>query len=278
MYTTTFYSFKGGVGRSMALVNAGVELARRKRRVLLVDFDLAAPGLDTFKALESIEPSLGIVDFVNSYLESGKSDDVNKYVSRCHTEDESEELWLMPVGGSKSQYADQFHHIDWMDLYSSKDGFLLLEDLKQQWKDWVQPDYVLIDSPSGHTDVGSICTRQVPDAVAIFYFPNAQNLRGVSRAVKEIRSERTNSEENEIQLHFIMSNVPDLDDEHQTLGRQLRAFKTELGLREEPLVVHHNDSLSLLSQAVFTKDRPNSRLTSEYKEIVDQIVCRKAMH
>ena len=44
VYISTFYSFKGGVGRTMALVNAAVELARRGRRVLAVDFDLEAPG------------------------------------------------------------------------------------------------------------------------------------------------------------------------------------------------------------------------------------------
>ena len=48
MYITTFYSFKGGVGRTMALVNVAVELVRQGRRVLAVDFDLEAPGLDTF--------------------------------------------------------------------------------------------------------------------------------------------------------------------------------------------------------------------------------------
>ena len=48
MYIVTFYSFKGGVGRTMALVNAGLELARSGRRVLLVDFDLEAPSIETF--------------------------------------------------------------------------------------------------------------------------------------------------------------------------------------------------------------------------------------
>ena len=49
MYVTTFYSFKGGVGRTMALVNSAVTLALRGRRVLVVDFDVEAPGLDTFE-------------------------------------------------------------------------------------------------------------------------------------------------------------------------------------------------------------------------------------
>ena len=42
---TTFYSFKGGVGRSMALYAVANRLAARRRRVLMVDADLEAPGL-----------------------------------------------------------------------------------------------------------------------------------------------------------------------------------------------------------------------------------------
>ena len=44
----TFYSFKGGVGRSMALANIAVLLAQMQRRVLLVDWDLEAPGLHRY--------------------------------------------------------------------------------------------------------------------------------------------------------------------------------------------------------------------------------------
>ena len=35
----TFYSWKGGVGRTLALANTAVQLARRGRRVLMVDWD-----------------------------------------------------------------------------------------------------------------------------------------------------------------------------------------------------------------------------------------------
>ena len=63
MYITTFYSFKGGVGRTMALVNATVALAKRGRRVLVVDFDLEAPGLDTFDLFRSPKPVPGVIDW-----------------------------------------------------------------------------------------------------------------------------------------------------------------------------------------------------------------------
>ena len=47
-YIFTFYSYKGGVGRSMALLNVAYTLAQRARHVLVLDLDLEAPGLSDF--------------------------------------------------------------------------------------------------------------------------------------------------------------------------------------------------------------------------------------
>ena len=49
----TFYSFKGGVGRSMALANIACLLAHKQKKekgqnVLMIDWDLDAPGLHHF--------------------------------------------------------------------------------------------------------------------------------------------------------------------------------------------------------------------------------------
>jgi cytochrome c-type biogenesis protein CcmH/NrfG len=44
----TFYSFKGGVGRSLAAANVAYTLASWGRHVLIVDMDLEAPGLSGF--------------------------------------------------------------------------------------------------------------------------------------------------------------------------------------------------------------------------------------
>lgn len=273
MYVTTFYSFKGGVGRTMALVNSGVELAKRGRKVLLVDFDLEAPGLDTFEAVKPKKTAPGIVDFVRNYVETGQAPEVEGYLQKCpDIGDDDGELWLMPAGTRKAAYAENFRGIDWGDLYERRDGFLLFEDLKAQWKSTVQPDHVFVDSRTGHTDVGGICTRQLPDAVAILFFPNEQNLTGLTKVVADIRSESEESFGKQIQLHFIMSNVPDLDDEDRILERKIKAFQKKLGFKRDPLVVHRYDSLSLLNQVVFTKDRPRSRLAGEYRRIVKEIV------
>ena len=274
MYVTTFYSFKGGVGRTMALVNAAVTLALRGRRVLAVDFDVEAPGLDTFDVLRPREEIPGVIDFVASYLASGQAPDAANFIGECpDIGEQGGRLWIMP-SGRKETYAASFNQLDWGELYEKHDGYLLLEDLKAQWKRIVRPDYVLIDSRTGYTDTGGICTRQLPDSVVVLFFPNEQNLRGLTEVVRDIRSEADEPRKKRIELHFVMSNVPDLDDEDRILESKIEAFQGQLEFLREPMIVHRYDSLSLLNQIVFVKDRPRSRLANEYNEIVQEISAR----
>ena len=242
--------------------------------MLVVDFDVEAPGLDTFDVLQTREEVPGVIDFVTRYLDSGQAPDAADYIGKCSdVGEEGDRLWIMPSGRSDS-YAANFNQVDWADLYDRRDGYLLFEDLKEQWNQVLRPDYVLIDSRTGHTDTCGICTRQLPDSVVVFFFPNEQNLRGLSKVVGDIRSEAGGSRNKTIALHFVMSNVPDLDDEYQIIERKIDAFQRQIGFRREPMVVHRYDSLSLLNQEVFAKDRPRSRLAKQYREIVREISSR----
>jgi hypothetical protein len=89
----TFYSFKGGVGRTMALANVAFLSAWSGKRVLIMDWDLEAPGLhyyyrgllDPVNARE-IRQAPGVLDLLCEWTatvskESGRSDDaVAKFV------------------------------------------------------------------------------------------------------------------------------------------------------------------------------------------------------
>ena len=102
MYITTFYSFKGGVGRTMALVNVAVELANSGRRVVIVDFDLEAPGIDTFD-LGRPSATRGIVDFVREYLDSKQAPHVEDFVFQAPDIGQNGgELWVMPSGALRT--------------------------------------------------------------------------------------------------------------------------------------------------------------------------------
>lgn len=64
----TFYSYKGGTGRSLALANVAWVLASNGKRVLCIDWDLEAPGLHRYFAPFLIDADLfssdGVIDFV----------------------------------------------------------------------------------------------------------------------------------------------------------------------------------------------------------------------
>jgi MinD-like ATPase involved in chromosome partitioning or flagellar assembly len=278
VYTITFYSFKGGVGRTMALVNVAAQLAKMGRKVLLVDFDLEAPGLETFDRLRPPQPHPGMVEFVTEYRRTHCAPDVRDYIySTGSVGKKGGQLWVMPAGQREAQYHHSLAKIDWLKLYREEDGFLLLEDAKAQWEQEYKPDYVLIDSRTGHTDVEGICTRQLPDAVVVLFFPNEQNLVGLRDVCGRIRAEATSGLEKDIRLHFVMSNVPDLDDEDEVLRRRLKDFYHDLRIDEfEGLdaVIHRYESVMLFNQAVFVLDRPKSRLAREY----ERLALRLAIH
>ena len=272
MYTVTFYSFKGGVGRTLALANIGLELARKGRQVLLIDFDLESPGIDTFEIFRPRESHPGVVEYVSSFMSTKTAPDVKDYIYEAlGVGQKGGRLWVMPAGKGDEEYSQKLSRISWQRLYDELDGFLMFEDVKAQWKKYFEPDYVLIDSRTGHTDIEGICTRQLPDAVVILFFPNEQNLAGLKTTVSSIRSEDELRKEIPIKLHYVMSNVPDLDDEEEILSGLQRRFREELRYEELTSVIHRYDSLCLLKQSLFVLERPNSRLSKEYLELLNRI-------
>jgi len=240
----------------------------------MVDFDLEAPGLDTFQQIQPAHPTRGLMDFIYAYLNTGTAPPVEPFVYNVPNESEhgSGKLWVMPSGEFTDRYASRLAQIDWSSLYRDHEGFLLIEYLRDQWAKLIRPDYVLIDSRTGHTDVGGICTRQLPQAVVILFFPNDQNLRGLTKVVRDVREEGRRGSRKSIDLHFVMSNVPDLDDEDRILEDKLHSFKTDLEFDSDPLVIHRYDSLPLLNQAIFTSERPRSRLAREYYSLTRAII------
>ncbi len=273
MHTITFYSFKGGVGRTMALVNTAVEMARRGRSVVLVDFDLEAPGLTTFERLRPPQPHPGVVEYVTEYISTGRSPDIRDYVFKAEVfPDVPGNIYIMPAGREDAHYRRALAKIDWIHLYENLDGFVFFEDTKTQLLAFTNPDYILIDSRTGHTDVEGICTRHLPDSVVVLFFPNEQNLSGLDDVCRAIRGEKHGGLLKDIALHFVMSNVPDLDDEDEILRTRIKSFRSQLHFRKLAATIHHYNSLSLINQSIFVRDRPRSRLAKEYRKLVDELI------
>ena len=269
MFIITYYSYKGGVGRTMALVNTAAELTKRGKKVLIIDFDLEAPGIPTFKPFHMALNSQGIVDIVFTYIENRQSPEVEKYIieTNLNVEGNDRALWILPAGRSAGDYENKLSSIDWNDLYENKNGYFLFEDIKNQIKESKHKfDYILIDSRTGHTDVGGICTRQLADAVVLLFFPNEQNIKGLATIADEILLDNTTRNKKR-KLLFVPSNVPNLDDEDGILSAMLDDARIYLKVDEFRVSIHHYDSLALVDQKIFSIDRPRSKLASDYRNL-----------
>jgi len=246
-----------------------VDMASQGNKVLVIDFDLEAPGLDSL--FPSPSETLGLANYVKEYQETSIAPDFTEYCYQYPDEALHQgSLWVMPAYGTKESHSSVFRGIDWRKLYDEQRGYLLMEDLKAQWKEILQADYVFIDSRTGHTDVEGICTRQLPDVLAILFVPNSQNLRGLKDVVGRV-DEFVSTSQRKISKLFVASNVPDLDDEHAQLSNKLSEFSGELGYKQLDGTVHHYPSLSLLDDALFVKSRPRSQLSMELNALSEKI-------
>src|SRR6266404_5993541 len=194
----TFYSFKGGVGRSMALANLAVLLAQAGRRVLCVDWDLEAPGLDRyFRAVPRGKPTqtpnilppnkrgglLSILQGFSSANVAGWRDYVQSRIGIDGTK-----VDLIGSGDDTADYSNRLASFTWRDFFASQDGSGVIEALRVEWK--AAYDYVLVDSRTGLTDASGVCTIQMPDLVLMLFAPNEQNTDWSVRIARSIREGR----------------------------------------------------------------------------------------
>ena len=63
-----FYSIKGGVGRSTALVMMAIHLAKKGKKVLVIDGDFESPGLSSsLLPRDDGQPDYGVVDWLTAH-------------------------------------------------------------------------------------------------------------------------------------------------------------------------------------------------------------------
>jgi cellulose biosynthesis protein BcsQ len=184
----TFYSYKGGVGRSFAVANIAVILAQWGNRVLAVDWDIEAPGLNFYFSGFSGPHAAGVLDF----LDDCKKDSPrpwSTYASQLHVTGVEGELYLMPASGdSGTDYTNFVQQLDWDELYDKHALGTRLEQLRTEWQN--EFDFVLIDSRTGVTDFSGITTAQLPDILAFMFTANEQSLKGcasIARRAMEAR-------------------------------------------------------------------------------------------
>ncbi|MEV7884979.1 FxSxx-COOH system tetratricopeptide repeat protein [Streptomyces sp. NPDC002817] len=171
----TFYSYKGGVGRSFLLSNTATLLAQWGYKVLCIDWDLEAPGLHYYFRPHMETPETGLVEMVLG-ARDGQPVDALGHITPVTFPDGSR-LDLIAAGGVGSDYIPNVQGIDWDALYENQDFGNVLEDWRRRWIE--SYDVVFVDSRTGISDSGGICTAQLPHILAYAFTANQQNVDGV---------------------------------------------------------------------------------------------------
>jgi hypothetical protein len=229
----TFYSYKGGTGRSMVLANVAYILSRppTPRKILMIDWDLEAPGLHSYFAADFPQPAAGLASIFGRgareqlarapglielmqqaatlYKDLAPSGGLSE--SRAHTDEavkiyaefrrqNSLESLALPVGDGKSLFLlkagsedrDYANRVRRFDW----EGFYtnygsFFTHLRQQLME--QYTHVFIDSRTGVTDTSGICTRVMPEKLVGVFAPNRQNIEGLVEVIRGATEYRRNS-------------------------------------------------------------------------------------
>jgi MinD-like ATPase involved in chromosome partitioning or flagellar assembly/tetratricopeptide (TPR) repeat protein len=191
----TFYSYKGGVGRSMGLANVAALLAKWGQKVLVVDWDLEAPGIEAYfnianpQISESRKSTPGIIDLVKA-VEAGQELDWHDCLLAASPFDEGEEINIISAGRDDERYLPNVQHTNWDELFETKALGLYIEGLRDSWKK--EFDFVLLDSRTGITDIGGVCTIHLPDYLLVWFTTNRTSMDGVRRVAESARLAQDN--------------------------------------------------------------------------------------
>lgn len=183
----TFYSFKGGMGRTTALAAVALTLIRQGKNVMMIDTDLEAPGLATLFFDEELIDR-GVLD----YLIEHEIDDrvpITNYIldvtNPALLEENEGHLFLMPAGKVDENYLQKLARIDFQD---NRPGYLrealtiLLTDIKEHY----DVDYILMDARAGFHDMGGIAVAQLPHGAVLFGNDSRQSWDGLTQVLRTI--------------------------------------------------------------------------------------------
>jgi MinD-like ATPase involved in chromosome partitioning or flagellar assembly len=198
----TFYSYKGGTGRTAALANVAWLLACRGLRTCVVDWDLEAPGLHRYFHPFLIDRELattdGLIDYLwslsDTALTSGSSHsprhDILDYRVRIDWEEFPDDAVLdfIPAGRQSPEYSKRVTTFPWEAFYERMGGGSSIDNMRDRLA--VEYDYVLIDSRTGVSDTSGICTMQLPDRLVACYALNRQSIEGVTTVLDSVRRQR----------------------------------------------------------------------------------------
>jgi hypothetical protein len=255
MRTITFYSYKGGVGRSLLVANAAKYLSTLGKNVFALDLDLEAPGLlykfELGPDAVHTASTRGVVDILTSFI-GGREfpDSLSGYSSALRVDDGVGKIQLMQAGTAPdASYWRSLSQINWYEiLYGANPvGVPFFLELKERIRSEYNPDFLLVDARTGITEMGGIATTILPDIVVCLGLASIEHLEGL-RAVMRGIVKTAAGEGASIKLLAVISRLPEKSDEDSELRNALAFLNAPVrdglpGLNLDEAIALHSEPL-----------------------------------
>lgn len=214
MKTITFFSYKGGVGRTLAATNFAVYLAKLGLKVVILDFDLDAPGVDSkFPGFKLPEGQLGLIDYILRFQRDGSAPGpVDEILCRVpiHSPRQDCTLGLIPAGDYlATDYCAKLNELNWAEIFSDERGVAFFQLFLERIEKELSPDVLVIDSRTGFSEIGGLCTQQLADETVILSSLASESVKMTRHLAKIIReSEIARHLKKEVETKIVVSRVP----------------------------------------------------------------------
>lgn len=177
----SFYSFKGGVGRSTTVAAIALLLARAGKRTLVFDLDLEAPGIGPLLLENITPPDDGIVDYLVEWqLLRTQPPNLSTYATVQNLQDlidQGEPLRIMTAGQLNINYLEKIARLDFENFINQETN-PLVELLSHAYNDY-DLDFILIDLRSGLHDLGGLSLNGLSHLDVLFGLETSQSWSGL---------------------------------------------------------------------------------------------------
>jgi MinD-like ATPase involved in chromosome partitioning or flagellar assembly len=258
----SFYSFKGGTGRTTTAANVAADLARRNKNVVVIDLDIDGPGLEIVFGANNIPL------YIQDFIKSPSSSKFDELLFDLKTEERFQKLKgalyfiaaNLDVQAPVQATSDVVH-----DIVS-----VLLRRLKES----VTPqfDYCIVDSQSGYTDL-SATVLDISDHLFLLSRFSRQHVIGTV-AYSQFLAHLITKSHLRLRYDVIMSLVPPTNNKSERKLKDSYLKAIEENLAGGVLVqIPESASLKWREEVVIDKrNRPDSDTIKAFCKIAERCI------